>query len=74
VDFIGALQIVADHLDSKAKKAKIVACKRLQSQGTQERLVTHKNYRGVSYGENHLEEWIAREPDALLGNTLQIIL
>ena len=34
----------------------------------------HRNHCGFSYEENHLEEWIAREPSSLFGETPVLLL
>jgi hypothetical protein len=64
---ISSFSIVADELSSGKRKGRIVPCQPANGSQFSDRLVSHKNYRGFSYEENHLEEWIARVPSAIFG-------
>jgi len=66
-DLISTFSIVADEQGSGRMKGRLVCCKQIIDPGFADRLVQHKNYRGFSFEENHLEEWIARQPSALFG-------
>ena len=67
LNLISSFSIVSDEHGSTRMKGRLVPCEPVAEPGFQDRLTQHKNYRGFSYEENHLEEWIARQPAALFG-------
>ena len=71
---ISSFRIIPDDPGSAVKKGRLAPCGPLTDPGFQNRLVHHRNYRGFSYEENHLEEWIAREPSTLFGETEVLLL
>lgn len=73
-ELIAAFTIGADEPGSGRSKGRLHACAPLPDPGFRGRLVQHKNYRGFSYEENHLEEWIGREPSSLFGRTPVLLL
>jgi hypothetical protein len=73
-DRISAFTITADEEGSGRSKGRLLSCEPLSAPGFQDRLVQHKNYRGWSYEENHLEEWIARQPSSIFGTTPVLLI
>jgi hypothetical protein len=69
VKLIGAFTIEVDDPATGRTKSLLRPSASLEDPGVAERLVIHKNYRGFAYEENHVEEWIARQPSALFGDT-----
>src|SRR5262249_12321811 len=55
-------------------KGRIVSCEPYSNPGLQGRLKQRKNCNGFTAEENHLEEWIAREPSALFAGTPVLLL
>jgi hypothetical protein len=68
-ELISAFTIEPDEPGRGRSKARLQPFEDVFDAGFPGRLVQHRNYRGVSYEENHLEEWIAREPSSLFGGT-----
>jgi hypothetical protein len=64
---VSTFRIVGDERESRKTKGRIVPCEAHGDPGFPDRLTQHANYRGFSYEENHLEEWIALQPSALFG-------
>jgi hypothetical protein len=59
----------------EALKGYLVPCEKLETpRRIHGRMQKHKNARGRKYEENHLEEWIARQPKALFGDNRMLIL
>jgi len=59
----------------EALKGDLVPCEKLEKPGRiHGRMQKYKNARGRKYEENHLEEWIARQPKALFGDNRMLIL
>jgi hypothetical protein len=73
-DRISAFTITADEEGSGRSKGRLLPCEALSEPGFQGRLVQHKNYRGRNYEENHLEEWIARQPSSIFGATPVLLI
>jgi len=71
---ISTFTIAADEEGTGRSKARLASCAHRSDPGFPSRLVHHKNYRGRSYEENHLEEWIAREPASLFGKSPVLLL
>jgi hypothetical protein len=71
---ISVFQIVGDQPGSERNKGQIIPCGPVSDSAFPERLKQNQNYRGFSYEENHLEEWIAREPAALFGSQPILLL
>src|SRR2546423_12415062 len=71
---ISAFTITPDEKASGRSKARLSACEPSSEHGFRDRLVQYKNYRGFNYEENHLEEWIARQPSSLFGNKPVLLL
>jgi hypothetical protein len=68
-ELISAFTIEPDQAGSGRSKGRLQPFADVFDAGFSGRLVQHRNYRGFSYEENHLEEWIAREPSSLFGGT-----
>jgi hypothetical protein len=64
---ISTFRIVGDERGSGKTKGRIVPSEAYGDPVLPDRLTQHANYRGFSYEENHLEEWIALQPSALFG-------
>jgi len=64
---ISTFRIAGDEPRRGRSKGRIVPCEAISESGFPGRITQYKNYRGFSYEENHLEEWIARQPSALFG-------
>ena len=71
---ISSFRIIPDDPGSTLKKGRLAPCDPRTDPGVQGCMVHHRNYRGFSYEENHLEEWIARDPSALFGETEVLLL
>ncbi len=72
-ELISVFTIAAGELGGRSK-GRLHTCGPPPDAGFPDRLVQHKNYRGFSYEENHLEEWIARQPSSLFGGTPVLLL
>jgi hypothetical protein len=64
---ISTFRIAGDEPGRGRSKGRIVPCEAISESGLPGRITQYRNYRGFSYEENHLEEWIARQPSALFG-------
>ncbi len=73
-ELIATFTIGADGPGSGRSKGRLHACAPLPDPGFRDRLAQNKNYRGLNYEENHLEEWIGREPSSLFGRTAVLLL
>jgi hypothetical protein len=71
---ISTFSVVADEEGSGKRKDRLAPRKPVTDPGIASCLTRHNNSLGFSYEENHLEEWIARQPSALFGATPVLLL
>ena len=71
---ISTFLIAADEPGTGKSKARIVPCEAISKPGFPGSIKQSRNYQGFSYEENHLEEWIARQPSALFGSESTLLL